>query len=293
MIDTHIMQDASEIVHYDTPHIPLFIKKTQLSEYTDMRALCHWHEDIELIYIINGEMTYDINAEKILLKEKDCLVINSRQMHYGHSNMDYNCTFICILFHPSLLSENNYLYENYVLPVIQNTNIEYLHFDSQEEAGLRIRHLAQQICSIKEKHPIAYEFEAIGYINILWSILYNQFEPLLRMEPDTGSSDLQLQRKMISYIHQHYYEQLTLDDIAQSGNISRSKCCIIFKRYLHQSPIDFLNAYRLEVCCHLLKNTDSNITQIATACGFNHLSYFSKIFLRKYGCTPSAYRHSY
>ena len=66
----------------------------------------------------------------------------------------------------------------------------------------------------------------------------------------------------------------------------------IFKKYLQQSPVDFLNAYRLEVSRHLLKGTSYHITQIATSCGFNHLSYFSKMFMDKYGCTPSEYRKS-
>ena len=79
------MQDASEIVHYDNPGVPLYIRTGILSNYPDMKALCHWHEDIELIYVIEGEMNYRINDRDILLKEKDCLVVNSRQLHYGLS----------------------------------------------------------------------------------------------------------------------------------------------------------------------------------------------------------------
>lgn len=62
MIVTDIMQDASEIVHYDNPDIPLYIRTGILSDYPDMKALCHWHEDIQLIYIIEGEMNYHING---------------------------------------------------------------------------------------------------------------------------------------------------------------------------------------------------------------------------------------
>ena len=68
MIDVDIMQDASEIVHYDIMGTPIYIRKGLLSLYPDMRALCHWHEDIELIYILKGEMNYDINGKTVLLK---------------------------------------------------------------------------------------------------------------------------------------------------------------------------------------------------------------------------------
>jgi len=68
-------------------------------------------------------------------------------------------------------------------------------------------------------------------------------------------NNLETQKNMVSFIYQHYSEKILLDDIAASGYVSRSKCCIIFKHYLHQSPIDFLNSYRLKVSCNMLKNT--------------------------------------
>ena len=45
-----ILKDASEIVHYNNPNIPLYLKDRWLSSYTNMEALCHWHEDTERTY---------------------------------------------------------------------------------------------------------------------------------------------------------------------------------------------------------------------------------------------------
>ena len=89
------------------------------------------------------------------------------------------------------------------------------------------------------------------------------------------------------------YDNIDLEDIAAAGNISRSKCCQIFKKYMQQSPVAYLNAYRMELSCNLLKTTSYSITSIATSCGYNHLSYFSKIFLKKFGCTPMEYRKKF
>lgn len=100
-------------------------------------------------------------------------------------------------------------------------------------------------------------------------------------------------KKMITYITLHYYDNIDLEDIAASGNISRSKCCQIFKKYMQQSPVAYLNAYRMELSCNLLKTTSYSITSIATSCGYNHLSYFSRIFLKKFGCTPMEYRKKF
>lgn len=55
-MDVDVMQDASEIVHYDKLGIPLYIRFGKLSYYPNMKALCHWHEDIEFIYILTRKM---------------------------------------------------------------------------------------------------------------------------------------------------------------------------------------------------------------------------------------------
>ena len=288
MIDVDIMQDASEIVHYDIMGTPVYIRKGLLSLYPDMRALCHWHEDIELIYILKGEMNYDINGKTVLLKENDSILINARQMHYGYSNQGKDCRFICILFHPDVLNCNQRMYQEYVLPIIENSSIEYLYYENDNTMG----DFLKKIYRVKVEDQIAYEYEAIGLFYALWQKCVESCRNSLNEKADNGNSDITLQKKMVSYIYQHYAEALSLEDIASAGNISRSKCCIIFKKYLQQSPVDFLNAYRLEVSRHLLKGTSYHITQIATSCGFNHLSYFSKMFMDKYGCTPSEYRKS-
>lgn len=73
-------------------------------------------------------------------------------------------------------------------------------------------------------------------------------------------------------------------------HICRNKCCQIFKRYTNQSPIEFLNQYRLEISRNLLENKELSILEIAQYCGFNHSSYYSKLFYRSYHCTPTEYR---
>lgn len=292
MIDMKIMQDASEVVHYDQQDFPVYIKYDHLADYPGMKALCHWHDDLELVYVTEGRMNYYVNGSSLLLNTQDCLFINSRQLHYGHSHLDYDCRFICIRFHPKILGGSPSVYRDYVTPFIENEDLAYLYYDKDAQNHRFIADKMNLMLSLKTKQEDAYELKLISILHSLWHILVCQCKASLAEGLTPDQNDLALQRKMVSYIQEHYQEPLTLDEICTSVNISRSKCCIIFKQYLNQSPIDFLNKYRLEVSCYLLANTTSNVTEIAFSCGFNHLSYFSKIFLREYGCTPTQYRHS-
>lgn len=288
---TKIMRDASEIVRYDEVGIPLSIREGLLSAYPNHRALCHWHEDIEWVYIRSGQMNYYMNGKRVLLNTGEALMVNSRQMHYGYSENGHDCDFIRILCHPKIFITNSVLYQSYIAPVLSNPSLEYLHLKPEFPEDAEALQLLPEILRIKKEHPAAYEIEAAALLSLLWCRLLRS-HPMMPNEAAAKPKepDLLVQRDMVSYIYSHYSESINLDEIAAAGKVCRNKCCQIFRRYLNQSPIDFLNHYRLEVSCHLLNNTKLSIAEICTACGFNHQSYYSKIFLRTYSCSPRDFR---
>lgn len=288
---TKIMRDASEIVRYDEVGIPLSIREGLLSAYPNHRALCHWHEDIEWVYIRSGQMNYYMNGKRVLLNTGEALMVNSRQMHYGYSENGQDCDFIRILCHPKIFITNSVLYQSYIAPVLSNPSLEYLHLKPEFPEDAEALQLFPEILRIKKEHPAAYEIEAAALLSLLWCRLLRS-HPMMPNEAAAKPKepDLLVQRDMVSYIYSHYSESINLDEIAAAGKVCRNKCCQIFRRYLNQSPIDFLNHYRLKVSCHLLNNTKLSIAEICTACGFNHQSYYSKIFLRTYSCSPRDFR---
>lgn len=290
MINIDIMQDASEIIHYDFVNIPLAIQERLLSSYANRRALCHWHEDIECIHIINGEMYYDVNGKKLLLKKGDNIIVNSKQLHFGYSNCQKECYFIVVLFHPNLLKCNQKMYQQYVKPVLKCTALEYLHLKEGTEPNTSVSEILIQLFQLMPHSSQPYGYQAIGLLYTLWDLIFDNIKDSTRLENTENDTEIEAQRLMVSYICQNYQENLTLRDIAAAGNVCRNKCCKLFQKYLQQSPIDFLNAYRLEVSQNLLKETSYSITEVAAACGYNYISYYSKIFYKKFGITPSRYR---
>lgn len=286
MSDIKINRDGSEIIQYDEMGIPIYIREGYLSAYPDYRALCHWHEDVEFIYVLAGEMDYYINGKSVLLKQGDSIAINSGRLHYGYSTRRKDCHFYCIILHPSLITTNKKLIQKYITSVTQSNTEDYILFHSDDNMAETL----QSMYNLKINPSPSYELEVIGLFHILWNKLYQITNSQSSEANSPTDAELLSQRQMVSYIYQNYPGNLSLDDIAAAGNVCRSKCCQIFKKYVGQSPMDFVNAYRLECSQHLLLTTSLNITDICIACGFNHLSYFSKQFQLKYGCTPREYR---
>lgn len=286
MINFKINNDNSEIISYDEAGIPIYIREEYLSTFPNYQALCHWHEDLEFIYVLDGSMDYYINGKNVLLKEGDSIVINSGRLHYGYSIYKKECRFYCIIFHPSLITTNKKLIKKYISTVIQNDSDDYILFHNDNN----ISQLLQSLYNLKINPSPSYEIDVIGLFHVLWKKIYSKMISKSNNCETATNIELVSQRKMVSYICQNYSNNISLNDIAAAGNVCRSKCCKIFKKYVGQSPIEFVNSYCLESSRHLLLTTSLNITDICTVCGFNHLSYFTKQFQIKYGCTPRDYR---
>lgn len=290
LIKTELMPDSSEVIPYDQAGIPLYIRAAYLSSYYDMCAPCHWHDDIEWIYIIKGKMRYYVNGKRMILNEGDSLMVNARQMHYGYACEQQDCYFACILFHPSLFVNNQVLYDQYFAPVLENSSLEYLLLHASDKTGRTVSEKLLEIVRLKESAQEAYELQVTGIMSQLWGFLIQTGMTASAEKSKEPEQDLTIQKDMVSFIYQHYPKKISLNDIAAAGHVGRSKCCQIFKHYMQQSPVDFLNVYRLKISCQLLCTTQKSITEIAMLCGFNHPSYFSKYFMEYYQCTPREYR---
>lgn len=100
-------------------------------------------------------------------------------------------------------------------------------------------------------------------------------------------------RRALSYMAEHYREPLTVEALAKIANISESNFYSSFKKHMGNSPISYLNHYRLSIAADKLAETDDAIGEVAYWVGINDPLYFSKIFKRTYGMTPREYRILY
>ncbi|MGI6109294.1 MAG: AraC family transcriptional regulator [Eubacteriaceae bacterium] len=288
-----VMNDTSEVVNYNDPRIPVYSVLGSLSDYRSMKALCHWHEDFEMIQVLEGQMKYAVNGKEVLIQEGDGIIVNSRQLHYGYSVEGGDCRFICLLFSPALLCAQREISEKYILPVIES-GPEYCSLDGSTETGHEMLDLITQIYEVRKDidHDPGAQMKAIGLMHILFGkwLTLTGFSQTGREASEY--SEIAAQKDMVTFISRNYASNLTLDQIASAGNVCRSRCCQIFKKYQKTSPIDFLNDYRLKMSMNLLRDSSRSITDIAYICGFRHSSYYAEMFRKKTGCTPREYRKS-
>lgn len=99
-------------------------------------------------------------------------------------------------------------------------------------------------------------------------------------------------RKAIDYIHQHYAEQVTLNEVSENIFVTTFYISRMFKQELGTSFIDYLNDVRIEKAKELLKDVKYKTYEVASLVGISDPHYFSKLFKKHSGMTPSEYREA-
>ncbi len=276
-----------EKVQYNSPDFPIYIRRALLSTYPNFSAGTHWHDDIELIFIIAGEMTYNVNGILTNLKSGEGIFVNSKQLHFGFSADKHECDFICVLLHPSLLCAVAETERRFVLPVIRNSDVPYVHLTSDVLWQKEILALIRKLYSDSDTVIAPLKTQATFFE--IWSLLYENIS-LKSATAKAENLDLTIIKNMVRFLQQNYDKKISLSEIAISGSVGQSKCCKLFAQYFAMSPIQYLNQYRLNKSTCLLKETDLSITDIALSIGFNGGSYYAETFKRWLGKTPSEYR---
>lgn len=285
--EIELKNDKSEKVAYNMPEFPAYIRKGILSTYPNYSAISHWHDDIEFIFIISGQMQYNINGKHVLLKSGEGIFVNTRQLHYGFSKEHEECIFICVLLHPLLLCSSPFVEQKYIIPVLTNECMPYLvlHKDNSNE-----NNILKFVREIYDQSSVA--TFALKVQDLFFRIWENLFllSGHIEKKQVPYNQNLTILKEMIRFIYSHYSEKISLADISQAGKVGKTTCCAIFQKYTNETPISYLIEYRLKISIDLLLTTDKTISEICFEVGFSGASYFTETFRKFYGCTPTEYR---
>lgn len=281
--------DYSEKIHYNYPDYPIYTYRGILSHYPNYTAPNHWHNDIEFIAVLSGEMQYNINGETLLLQSGEGIVINAGQMHFGFSDTKSECDFICVLLHPMLLCSTPSFERSFVLPFIRNSKIPFIHLRQDIIWQHEIYTQITVIHSSKDFKTAP--LKIMSSFSEIWSLLYENMPTDYTEGVNTRQNfNLTIMKNMVGFIQKYYTKKISLADIAASGAVGQSKCCKLFSEYFSQTPNMYLNQYRLNKSIELLQTTDLSITEIALCVGFSNASYYAEIFRKWLNKSPTEFR---
>ncbi len=167
------------------------------------------------------------------------------------------------------------------LCIILNTQLRH----ALEEDGFSPYHLDQLSGSIARQIE---KFTAMSAIRTYFSQILHQYCQLAQQKELKNLHPIA--RAAITYIHSHLTDNLTVKDAAKALGMNPDYLSAQFHKQVGTPFITYVNRARVRQAAALLRRTDLQIQQIASAVGYNNTSYFSKQFMLFHGVTPSAYR---
>ena len=249
----------------------------------------HWHKELELMYIVSGSVNVVYGAERATLKPGDGFFCNSRVLH-KYNLVSEKCRICYLVFDENLISGGmgTIFYQKYVHPIVTAETFPGKHLskdiikDREAIEGIKAAFLASQREQAGFEHDIRY------YLGKVLVILGQQSHL-----PMTRHITLPMERvkEMVDYIHMHYGEPISTDQLAFHAGISEREAQRCFQKVFKMSPRQYIHNYRLQVAEEMLLETSESILAIGLACGFSNPSHFSKSFRAYRGCTPYAFRH--
>ena len=232
--------------------------------------------DYQLLYVASGKTVFYFNGEP-------------KEVAAGHM----------VLFQPK--QEQHYEYF-----AVDRPEVYWVHF-----TGSDVRNILKHYDIPLDRHVI-YSGSSATYAYLFKEMIHELqtcrtgFEELLEMylrqifllvqrsweeRKPTVSSYLQEEIDYArKYFNEHYNEDISIEEYAQSRGMSVSWFLRNFKQMTTKSPMQYILTIRINNAVSLLETTDYNVTEISTIIGYDNPLYFSRIFKKQKGVSPSDYR---
>lgn len=130
--------------------------------------------------------------------------------------------------------------------------------------------------------------EAEYAFQLIFSQILLELSKCLRKETEPANASLL--SKIMYYIQENLSESLTLQDIAEHFNISKSYLMKLFRQSLHSSVTVYINRIKMDHAAQLLRTSMMNISEIAAFLGYHDPAYFSRVFKKYFGQSPSQFQ---
>lgn len=246
------------------------------------KAKFHWRERPHgaeqniLIYCIEGEGQVSIDNKSHLIVPGDFFVIPSGKAHAYETDLKNPWTIYWCHFKGEQTNE-----------IITQIRLKYgILKASVPFTDARIE-LFNKLYQNLEK---GYSFENISYVNLIFPQFLSSFLFSDKFNLKIGEDDEDLIEKSIRYMQANMDKSITLNVLSKHINTSSSHYSAIFKKKTGFPPIEYLNHLKIQKACQYLQFTDSRIKEIAIKVGIDDQYYFSRLFNKTMGFSPSDYR---
>lgn len=262
----------------------------------------HKHDYIQLWYVVKGELIHRINGQTYRMLKGNVFVAPPHMVHRVDMMPGQDIDIIGCEFLPQFVDEQfgtrsesqSSVDDGYLAPFLQEQEeLGSTKVALSGETELEVLKLLEELLDefqLGKRHC-----ELILKANLL-KIMAVLVREKQKQSGQTNEEDERLEKfrdlmmSAIAFINEHYHEELRLERLCRKFSISKTYFCALFKRFTGKTYNDYLIDLRVHKAATLLMGSDMSITDICFAVGFNDVPYFSRVFKRQTGVTPSHFK---
>ncbi len=248
-------RNRKELVEHGSPMFPIACYLDRLDRQS---TPWHWHEEMEIVVVVEGSVTAAIGTERKVLHAGDGYFANAGILHADWNEGDGSCVFHVLVFHPRLVggSLDSVYWQKYLRPLMQEGALPFYYFQKEEAWDCQTIDRAEQAWQACVKEEPGYEWEVRAALSQFIFLMLDKCHTRPNKNSEKYMRDSIRIKNMLQYIQEHYREELTLEQIAASASVSGSEALRCFRGTIGITPIQYVKRFRVQKAVELLENTD-------------------------------------
>jgi AraC-like DNA-binding protein len=245
----------------------------------------HYHPEYELTYIVKGNGYRIVGNTYENYTDGDLVLLGPNLPHTwtGKAIENENFEAIVIQFSKQFIGAFLGFDEAQLIKTLFENSNRGISFEANSK-------WVESIKSLTELDGMDKIMRLISVLHELSQTKYKLIAPNTFHTIVSKKSELRI-NEVCLFIQKNFNSAISLKQVANQIYLTESNFCKFFKKATGKTYSDYLNEIRINEAARLLLQTDKTISQISFECGFETLSYFNRVFLKKKSQTPSVFRN--
>ncbi|MGG1313359.1 MULTISPECIES: AraC family transcriptional regulator [Cohnella] len=249
----------------------------------------HWHKHLEILHCLSGKALIECNSSPMTMEAGETVIVNSNDLHAG-TCLSNDLAYYALIVDPSLLQSPSpdAAETKYIESVADNR----LLFRHKSASSREIGSLIQAIVEELRTRETGFELSVKSYLYRILTLLIRRdvAQVLTATEDKLRTKNLERLTPVLQFMETNYAEPLHVDRLAGLAGLSRYHFGRLFKQVTGRTVTEYATWIRVGNAEQLLRNTTHTISEIAEMTGFRDIYYFSRMFKKWNGISPSEWR---
>lgn len=253
----------------------------------------HWHEEAEFFYVLEGAALVQIGTNYYPTRAGEAVFIPGGDIHAAYPLGETGCSFFAVVFNMNILRSgiNDVVQNDYILPLIEGSKSLPLHYSNHQNGEQVIPANLEVIMQALAQKDLGHELTVKAHLYLILANIASHNRWVIRHTASLAVTNrIDSLKTVLNYIGISYMNRITIKDMASLIFMSEGHFCRFFKAMVRQTPIEYINSFRINKAADIIQHTDRKILDIAMEVGFDNLSYFIKKFRDQMNYTPAEYR---